>query len=118
ERGCGRSSPASSAKAKRSSCGEKVLMEKETRNAIQSATQKARRLLEDDFREQLEGVYDIHVDGSIAPQPGPHLSAREQRLRDRIVAAIEHKRAGGMKADQAGRDTLRDAALSTLNPFA
>jgi hypothetical protein len=92
-------------------------MEKETRNAIQSATQRARRLLEDDFREQLEGVYDIHVDGTIAPEAGAHLSAKEQRLRDRIVAAIEHKRAGGMKPDQAVLDYLRDAAFTTLNRF-
>jgi hypothetical protein len=93
-------------------------MEKETRNAIQSATQKARRILEDDFRERLEGIYDVHVDGTIAPQAGPHLSAKDQRLRDRIVAAIEHKRAAGMKADEAVRDYLRDAAFTTLNRFA
>jgi hypothetical protein len=92
-------------------------MEKETRNAIQSATQKARRVLEEDFREQLEGVYDVHVDGTIAPKAGPHLSAREQRQRDRIVAAIEHKRAGGMKANEAVLDYLRDAAFTTLNRF-
>lgn len=92
-------------------------MEKEIRNAIQSATQKARRVLEDDFREQLEGVYDIHADGSIAPAAGPHLSAKDQRQRDRIVAAIEHKRAGGMKANQAVLDYLRDAAFTTLNRF-
>ena len=92
-------------------------MEKETRNAIQSATQKARRMLEEDFREQLEGVYDVHVDGTIAPKAGPHLSAKEQRQRDRIVAAIEHKRAGGMKANEAVLDYLRDAAFTTINRF-
>src|SRR5690606_15924019 len=80
-------------------------------------TQKPRRLLEHDYREQLEGVYDIHVDGAIALQAGPHLSAKEQRLRERIVAAIEHKRAGGMKPDQAVLDYLRDAAFTTLNRF-
>lgn len=92
-------------------------MEKETRNAIQSATQKARRVLEEEFREQLEGVFDIHADGTIAPKAGPHLSAREHRQRDRIVAAIEHKRAGGMKAAEAVLDYLRDAAFTTLNRF-
>lgn len=92
-------------------------MEKETRNAIQSATQKARRVLEEDFREQLEGVYDVHVDGTIAPKAGPHLSAKEQRRRGSIVAAIEHKRAGGMKANEAVFDYLRDAAFTTLNRF-
>lgn len=92
-------------------------MEKETRNAIQSATQKARRLLEEDFRAQLEGVYDVLVDGTIAPKAGPHLSAKEQRQRDGIVAAIEHKREGGMKANEAVLDYLRDAAFTTINRF-
>jgi len=92
-------------------------MEKETRNAIQYATQKARRLLEEDFREQLEGVYDVHIDGAVAAKGGPHLTGRQHQLRETIVAAIEHKRAAAMKSDQAVLDYLRDAAFTTLNRF-
>jgi hypothetical protein len=92
-------------------------MEKETRNAIERATQKARKLLEEDFAAQLEGDFDVHRDGDVAAKAGKHLSARDAYRRERIVAAIEHKRAAGMSAADAARDYLRDAAFTTLNRF-
>lgn len=92
-------------------------MEKETRSAIESATQKARRLLEADFKEQLDGVFDVRVDGRVAEEPGAHLDAGQRRVRRKIVAAIEHKRAGGMKPAEAVLDYLRDAAFTVLNRF-
>lgn len=92
-------------------------MEKETRSAIESATQKARRLLEVDFQEQLDGVFDVRADGRVAEEPGAHLDAGQRRLRRKIVAAIEHKRAGGMKPAEAVVDYLRDAAFTVLNRF-
>jgi hypothetical protein len=92
-------------------------MDKDTRNAIERATQKARKLLEEDFAAQLEGDFDVHRDGAVAAKAGKHLSARQAFARERIVAAIEHKRAAGMSpADTAG-DYLRDAAFTTLNRF-
>lgn len=92
-------------------------MDKDTRNAIERATQKARKLLEDDFADQLEGGFDVHQSGEVAAQPGRHLSARQALARERVVAAIEHKRAAGMSAADACRDYLRDAAFTTLNRF-
>lgn len=92
-------------------------MDKETRNAIERATQRARKLLEEDFAAQLEGTFDVLMDGSVAPTPGAHLSARQAFQRERIVAAIEHKRAAGMSAADAVHDYLRDAAFTTLNRF-
>lgn len=92
-------------------------MDKETRNAIERATQRARKLLEDDFAAQLEGDFDVHKDGKVATQAGKHLSARQAFSRERIVAAIEHKRSAGMSAADAARDYLRDAAFTTLNRF-
>ncbi len=50
-------------------------MDKKTRNLIQRATQAARALLEQEFGEQLEGVFDIQLDGMIAGEPGSHLDA-------------------------------------------
>jgi hypothetical protein len=41
-------------------------MDKETRNRIERATQAARGLLEQDFADQLEGVFDIRLDGTLA----------------------------------------------------
>lgn len=92
-------------------------MDRETRNAIDRATQKARKLLEEDFAAQLEGDFDVHRDGEVAAKVGRHLSARDAYRRERIVTAIEHKRAAGMSAVDAARDYMRDAAFTTLNRF-
>src|ERR1700676_561361 len=93
-------------------------MDKDTRNAIERATQKARRLLEEDFAEQLDGVFDVRADGRIASKGGAHLTGRQHLLRDKIVAAIEHKRSAGMEPEEAVADYVRDAAFTALNRFA
>ncbi len=93
-------------------------MDKETRNAIERATQKARRLLEEDFAEQLDGVFDVRADGRVASKGGAHLTGRQHLLRDKIVAAIEHKRSVGMEPEEAVADYVRDAAFTALNRFA
>jgi hypothetical protein len=92
-------------------------MDKDTRNAIERATQKARRLLQDDLAAQLEGHFDVLLSGAVAAKAGKHLSARERLQREKIVAAVEHKRAAGMKPDEAVADYIRDAAFTTLNRF-
>ncbi len=92
-------------------------MEKETRNAIERATQRARGILEKDFAEQLQGDYDVMQDGRVGERPGAHLTGAQRALRARIVAAIEHKRAQGMTPKEAVADYLRDAAFTTLNRF-
>ena len=92
-------------------------MDKATRNAIERATQHARKLLNEDFSSQLEGTFDVLRSGIIAPKGGVHLSARQQVQRDKIVAAIEHKRAAGATAREAVTDHVRDAAFTTLNRF-
>jgi len=92
-------------------------MDKDTRNAIERATQRARKLLEEDFAAQLEGDFDMHRDGTVAAKPGGHLSARQAFSRECIVAALEHKHAAGMSSVAAVADYLRDAAFTTLNRF-
>jgi hypothetical protein len=92
-------------------------MDKDTRNAIERATQRARKILEEDFAAQLEGDFDVHRDGAVAAKAGGHLSARQALQRERIVVAIEHKRAAGMSPADAAHDYLRDAAFTTLNRF-
>jgi hypothetical protein len=93
-------------------------MDKNTRNAIERATQNIRRRLSEDFAEQLDGVYDIRADGRIAETGGAHLTGRQHLLRDKIIASIEHKRSVGMTAKTAVADYIRDAAFTTLNRFA
>lgn len=92
-------------------------MDKNTRNAIEKATQRARMVLEEDFSTQLEGTFDVLRSGAVAAEGGTHLSARQEFQRDRIVAAIEHKRAAGMTGVDAVTDYVRDAAFTTLNRF-
>lgn len=92
-------------------------MDRETRNAIERATQRARKLLEEDFATQLEGEFDVHRAGGLAAKAGKHLSPRQAAQRERIVAAVEHKRATGMSPADAARDYLRDAAFTTINRF-
>lgn len=92
-------------------------MDKDTRGAIERATQRARMLLEDDFRAQLEGDFDVHRDGVVAAAGSKHLSARQALQRERIVSAIQHKCATGMGPGDAARDYVRDAAFTTLNRF-
>lgn len=93
-------------------------MDKEFRNAIERATQRARTLLTDDFAAQLKGVYDILPSGKFAPEGGQHLSDLQSGLRARIIASIEHKKANGMQPLEAVADYIRDAAFTTLNRFA
>ena len=104
-------------------------MDKDIRNAIERATQQARRLLEDDFAEQLNGTFDVFVTrrdgqfevaaGGWAENPGAHLDAKPklQAQREKIVAALEHKRAAGLSREASVADYLRDAAFTTLNRF-
>lgn len=92
-------------------------MEKETRNRIQSATQAIRRLLEIEYTEQLEGTFDVLRSGKIGESAG-HLHDEQKVVREKIVAAIRHKEAGGMKPAEAVADYIRDASFTTLNRFA
>ena len=41
-------------------------MDKETRNALERMTQRARKLLEADFAEQLAGTYDVLRSGAVS----------------------------------------------------
>src|SRR5690242_21366686 len=43
-------------------------VDKDIRNAIERATQRSRKLLEEDFAEQLGGTYDVLRSGSVAPK--------------------------------------------------
>jgi hypothetical protein len=92
-------------------------MDKAVRSTIERATQRARHVLEEDFAEQLDGIYDVRIDGRVGDEGGAHLTGREHFLRDKIVAAIENKRNAGMKSADAVADYIRDAAFTTLNRF-
>src|SRR5437867_1721454 len=92
-------------------------MEKDTRNRLQTATRSARALLEQDLGEQLEGVYDVRLNGLIAAEPGTHLRPDERLIRSKLVAAVEHHLGGGRDLKAAVLAYRREAAFTTLNRF-
>ncbi len=92
-------------------------MEKEQRQKLERLTQAARRMLEQEFREQLEGRYDVLLDGKIGLAPGAHLSEQERVVWQRIVAAVAHRRRPGVSSAEAVMGYRREAAFHTLNRF-
>ncbi len=92
-------------------------MEKHLRNAIGSAAQAVRRLLEAEYAEQLDGTFDVQRSGSIADVPGAHLSAEQRLARSKVVAAISYHTASGLKPAEAVERFIRDTAFTTLNRF-
>lgn len=87
-------------------------------NLIANTTQQARRLLETEFAEQLEGLYDLRPEGGLPDQPGAHLDARGRLVRQKLYALVQHKMAQGVPQAQAVANALREAAFTTLNRFA
>ena len=92
-------------------------MEKHLRNAIGIAAQNLRKILEDEYFEQLEGIFDVHRDGEIAEAPGAHLSPCERVTRSKIVGALQYHRSSGLDHPEAVARFVRDAAFTTLNRF-
>lgn len=97
-------------------------MDQGTRNDLQSATQQARRLLEREIAEQLEGTFDVMPDGTIAEKAGRHLDAEpHQRLvRTKLVEAIRHRAGGSSNKDKLAdtvADYTREAAFTILNRY-
>src|SRR4051794_4500136 len=92
-------------------------MDRDTRNAIQRATQNARALLEREVGQQLEGIYDIRVDGSIPAEPGAHLDETQRLTREKLLAAVNHHAALGRTRTEAVGDYIREAAFTPLNRF-
>lgn len=92
-------------------------MDKALRDELRKATQSIRSLLEKEFSEQLEGTFDILADGTVLTVPGPHLSAAQLVVREKLVAVIAHKQASGLSPAAAVGAYLREAAFTTLNRF-
>ena len=86
-------------------------------SALQTATQKARAVLETEVAEQLLDLYNVHADGTVEDAPGPQTTPAEVALWRRIVATIEHERAGGKTPVEAVAAFRREAAFTLLNRF-
>ena len=92
-------------------------MDKEQRNAIGSAAQQIRKLLEHEYAEQLDGVFDVRASGEIAAEPGEHLDAQQRVVRAKIVAAIDYYQTQDDPPAEAVARFTREAAFTTLNRF-
>src|SRR6266536_2354646 len=92
-------------------------MEMYLRNAIGITAQNLRKILEDEYFEQLEGVFDVQRDGEIAEAPGAHLSPSERVVRSKVLAALEYHCSSGLNHPEAVARFVRDAAFTTLNRF-
>lgn len=87
-------------------------MEKEQRNLLNHAVDKARGLLQQEIQEQLEGIYNILPDGKILDSaPGDPV------VRARLLEVIGHHRARGSKPAEAVDAVVREATFTVLNRF-
>jgi len=93
-------------------------MDNQLVNLIANTTQQARLLLEEEYAQQLEGLYDLRPSGAIPAQAGSHLDARQALVRAKLHALVQHKLAAGQTQAQAVNDVVRSAAFTTLNRFA
>lgn len=88
-------------------------MEREQRSALQRAVVAARRLLEREAADQLEGLYSILPDGRVLDAaPGDPV------VRRRLLDLVAHHRAGGASARDAVARVARECAFTTLNRLA
>ena len=92
-------------------------MEKEQRIAIGSAAQQIRKLLEREYAEQLDGVFDVRPSGDIAAEAGAHLGAQQRVVRAKIVAALDYYRRQALTSAEAVARFARETAFTTLNRF-
>lgn len=92
-------------------------MDKEQRNAIGFAAQQIRKLLEREYAEQLDGLFDVRPSGDVAAEAGAHLGAQQRVVRAKIVAALDYYRGRGLSSAEAVARFIREAAFTTLNRF-
>ena len=93
-------------------------MDKELRDQLASTTLATRRMLEDEFARQLEGVFDIFPDGRINDRPSDTLTPAQRFTRAKIVASIERRRAKGEPPAESVYAYMRESAFTFLNRLA
>ena len=85
-------------------------MDKDLRNQLANAVQAIRRLLEEEFARQLEGTFDVFPDGRISAQPSAPLTAEQRFVREKIIAAIQHRCSKGESVVEAVYGYTRECA--------
>jgi hypothetical protein len=87
-------------------------MNKEERATLRRAVERARRLLEEEVADQLEGTFGILQSGMVFDNaPG------DPTVRQRLLELITHHQAGGESPRGAVERATREIAFTTLNRF-
>lgn len=87
------------------------------RKAIHDLALAARKLLTQEAREQLEGVYGVHGDGTFEePKALPALTDPEKRATyDQLRGFMEDEYSAGMSEDEAVDKLVKEVAFTHLN---
>ena len=94
-------------------------MDTSLRNALRLAITSCRRLLEDDFRLQLEGRYGIKAGKLPAPQDSlDDTDFEESSNRQAILSGIQHEDLQESGYEEALSRFIRESAFTTLNRLA
>jgi hypothetical protein len=86
-----------------------------SRDALERAILKGRRILEQDLAEAAEGRFGIYANGVIDPEDALRLSPGELSERRETVEVVIHLRREGETAEGAVRRLVREAAFTHLN---
>lgn len=94
-------------------------MEKALRSSLYNTIIQCRQLLEADFRQQLEGHFGIHPDGTVEPiDKLKHLDAVGKSERKSIEVAIQHETRSGANLLFSIDRFIRESAFTFLNRLA
>lgn len=94
-------------------------IENNLRNTLRLTITSCRRLLEEDYRLQLEGYYGIRADGQMEPISGlQHLNAKGKAERRSIEAALRHEKIQEKEISLSIEHFVRESAFTALNRLA
>ncbi len=87
-------------------------MEPSKQLIVRQATLNGRRILTDEYTDQLQSLYNIMPDGRVlGGAPGSPVVQRQ------LVEMMEHFRAGGASAEESVARVVRELAFTTFNRF-
>jgi hypothetical protein len=87
----------------------------EQRTSLERLIQNARRWIEEDLEQALEGKYGINMDGQIEPLVSLSLSNAGSAVRADLVEIVEYLRSEGETAEASVIRLVREAAFTHTN---
>src|SRR5579885_2091298 len=96
-------------------------MDSTLRARLHDLTLQARRLLTNETRDMLEGIYGLHQNGSLEDAttlPAIQSSAWASETRARLERLLTDEQDAGLEADEAVEKLVRETAFTWLNRLA